>query len=104
MVVTIGLVIRYNTVTLIVHHAIECLVTFKDLIFKSCRVNPSGSYREQHRKEGIRKGACCFNYIIGPPQKDGHDMPLLPYQRTLYEALQNSTPYPVIANVRFKVF
>jgi len=46
--------------------------------------------REQHRQEDIRtKGHCCFNHIIGLPQKDGHDMPLLPYQRTLYEALQD---------------
>jgi len=35
------------------------------------------------------KGDCCFNHIIGLPQKDGHDMPLLPYQRTLYDSLQN---------------
>src|SRR5215216_4611336 len=46
--------------------------------------------RQQHKQEDIRtKGYCCFNHIIGLPQKDNHDMPLLPYQRTLYEALQN---------------
>jgi hypothetical protein len=27
--------------------------------------------------------------MIGPPQKDNHDMPVLPYQRTVYEALQS---------------
>jgi hypothetical protein len=31
----------------------------------------------------------CFSHIIGLPQKDGHDMPLLPYQRTLHDSLQN---------------
>jgi len=46
--------------------------------------------RPQHRKEHIPpKGHCCFNHVISLPQKDGHDMPLLPYQRTLYEILQN---------------
>jgi hypothetical protein len=46
--------------------------------------------QQQHRQEDIKtKGDCCFNHIIGLPQKDGHDMPVLPYQKTLYEALQN---------------
>jgi hypothetical protein len=46
--------------------------------------------KEQHRLEDIRtKGQCCFNHIIGLPQKDGKDMPLLPYQRIIYDALQN---------------
>jgi hypothetical protein len=46
--------------------------------------------QNQHKAEDIKtKGDCCFNHIIGLPQKDGHDMPLLPYQRTLYESLQN---------------
>jgi hypothetical protein len=44
--------------------------------------------QQQHKQEDIRtKGQCCFWHIIGLPQKDGHDMPVLPYQRTLYEAL-----------------
>jgi hypothetical protein len=33
-------------------------------------------------------GKCCFLHIIGPPQKDGHDMPLLPYQHLLWKSLQ----------------
>ena len=44
---------------------------------------------EHKHRDRSHKGACCFNHIIGLPQKDGHDMPLLPYQRTLYESLQN---------------
>ena len=44
--------------------------------------------QDQHKKEDINtKGNCCFNRIIGLPLKDGHDMPLLPYQRTLYDSL-----------------
>jgi hypothetical protein len=47
--------------------------------------------RDQHRLEHIKtKGhCCCFNHIIGLPKKDNKDMPLLPYQRTLYDSLQN---------------
>jgi hypothetical protein len=46
--------------------------------------------KQQHRQEGIRtKDNCCFWHAIGLPQKDGHDMPLLPYQRILYDSLQN---------------
>jgi hypothetical protein len=45
--------------------------------------------KEQHSLEDIRtKGQCCFWHIIKPPQKDGHDMPVLPYQKILYDALQ----------------
>jgi hypothetical protein len=43
--------------------------------------------REQHRQENIRTGEqCCFWQGIGCPQKDGKDMPVLPYQKILYEA------------------
>ena len=46
--------------------------------------------KEQHRQEDIRtKGLCCFWHISKPPQKDGHDMPVLPYQKILYDALQD---------------
>jgi hypothetical protein len=46
--------------------------------------------REQHRQEYIRTdGRCCFWHGIGCPQKDGRDMPFLPYQKILYDALQN---------------
>jgi hypothetical protein len=46
--------------------------------------------KEQHIQEDIRiQGQCCFWHIIKPPQKDGKDMPVLPYQRILYDALQN---------------
>jgi hypothetical protein len=45
--------------------------------------------KEQHRQEDIRTGGqCCFWHAIGCPQKDGKDMPVLPYQKILYDALQ----------------
>jgi hypothetical protein len=46
--------------------------------------------QDQHRFEyRTSKSKCCFWHAIKCPQKDNHDMPVLPYQRTLYEALQN---------------
>jgi hypothetical protein len=46
--------------------------------------------KEQHKQEHIRtNGLCCWWHGIGCPQKDGRDMPVLPYQKILYEALQN---------------
>jgi hypothetical protein len=45
--------------------------------------------KEAHRLEDIRtKGQCCYWHISKPPQKDGHDMPVLPYQKILYDTLQ----------------
>jgi hypothetical protein len=46
--------------------------------------------KEQHKPEDIRtKGQCCFWHAIKPPQKDGRDMLVLPYQKILDDALQN---------------
>jgi hypothetical protein len=46
--------------------------------------------KEQHRSLDIdTKGHCCFWHVIGLPQKDSHDMPLLGYQKILYDSLQN---------------
>src|SRR5215207_977172 len=55
------------------------------------KVNDTAVHRDLVYKQRDRtsKGDCCFNHIIGLPQKDGHDIPLLPYQRTLYDSLQN---------------
>jgi hypothetical protein len=46
--------------------------------------------QNQHKQEDIpTKGQCCFWHIIKCPQKDGRDMPVLPYQKILYDVLQN---------------
>jgi len=43
---------------------------------------------EEHRKEDIRtNGFCCFNHIIGLPQKDGNDKPLYDYERIISDSL-----------------
>jgi hypothetical protein len=46
--------------------------------------------KEQHKQEDIRtQGQCCFWHILGCPRKDGREMPVLPYQKILYDTLQN---------------
>jgi Terminase RNaseH-like domain len=46
------------------------------------------SDREQHKQEDIRTdGDCCFNHIIGLPQKDGIDKPLYDYEQLIFDAL-----------------
>jgi hypothetical protein len=43
---------------------------------------------EEHRLEDIRTdGDCCFNHIIGLPQKDGNDKPLYDYQQIIFDSL-----------------
>jgi hypothetical protein len=43
--------------------------------------------KEQHKQEDIRtNGDCCFNHIIGLPQKDGEDKPLFDYEQTIFDA------------------
>jgi Terminase RNaseH-like domain len=46
----------------------------------------------EHKKEDIRtNGLCCFNHIIGLPQKDGNDKPLYDYEQTIFDALVTQT-------------
>jgi hypothetical protein len=43
---------------------------------------------QEHKQEDIRSnGLCCFNHIIGLPQKDSVDKPLYDYQRMIYDCL-----------------
>jgi hypothetical protein len=42
--------------------------------------------QQQHKQEDIRTdGLCCFNHIIGLPQKDENDKPLYDYERTVFD-------------------
>jgi hypothetical protein len=44
--------------------------------------------KEQHKQEDINtNGECCFNHIIGLPQKDGIDKPLYDYEQIIYDSL-----------------
>jgi hypothetical protein len=43
---------------------------------------------EEHKLEDIRTdGDCCFNHIIGLPQKDGDDKPLYDYEQIIFDSL-----------------
>jgi hypothetical protein len=42
----------------------------------------------EHKQEDIKtNGYCCFNHIIGLPQKDGIDKPLYDYERIIFDCL-----------------
>jgi hypothetical protein len=44
--------------------------------------------KEEHKKEDIRtQGDCCFNDIIGLPQKEGIDKPLYDYEQLIFDSL-----------------
>jgi hypothetical protein len=46
--------------------------------------------KEQHKQEYANTdGECCFNHIIGLPQKEGIDKPLYDYEQILFDTLQN---------------
>jgi hypothetical protein len=46
---------------------------------------------EQHKLEDIKTdGDCCFNHIIGLPQKDGIDKPLFDYEQIILDSLDNN--------------
>ncbi|MFL6420704.1 MAG: hypothetical protein ACJ71P_15045 [Nitrososphaeraceae archaeon] len=86
------------------------LLTFKDLkkrvssetvtqqqyciLFERLRNKPFWIWNiEAHKQEDIKtKGECCFNHIIGLPQKNGADKPLYQYEKIIFDSLvtQNS--------------
>jgi hypothetical protein len=78
-------------------------MTFKDLQ-KLVQSHPNGQQNEllerlndkplwiwnqqQHKLEDIKTdGDCCFNHIIGLPQKDGNDKPFYDYQQIIFDSL-----------------
>jgi len=81
-------------------------VTFKDLkkrvnleaaqqqfrLFENIQNKPFWLWNiEEHKQEDIlTKGDCCFNHIIGLPQKDGIDKPLYDYEQIIFDALISS--------------
>ena len=51
---------------------------------------------QEHKQEDvITNGLCCFNHIIGLPQKDGNDKPLYDYEQIIFDSLvtQNSNKH-----------
>jgi hypothetical protein len=46
--------------------------------------------KQQHKQQDINtNGECCFNHIIGLPQKDGNDKPMFDYEQIIFDALIN---------------
>jgi hypothetical protein len=44
--------------------------------------------KQQHKQEDITTdGDCCFNHIIGLPQKDGDDKPLYDYEQIIFDSI-----------------
>jgi hypothetical protein len=82
-------------------------VTFKDLKKRVSLELPQQQFRfferlqnkpfwiwniVEHKQEDIRtNGDCCFNHIIGLPQKDGNDKPLYDYQQIIFDSLVSQT-------------
>jgi late competence protein required for DNA uptake (superfamily II DNA/RNA helicase) len=56
---------------------------------RDCTINPFGHENiQEHKQEDIRtNGDCCFNHIIGLPQKGGIDKPLYDYERIIFDSL-----------------
>jgi hypothetical protein len=43
---------------------------------------------EEHKYEDVKtNGDCCFNHIIGLPQKDSADKPLYDYEKIIFDSL-----------------
>ena len=44
--------------------------------------------KDMHKIEDIKtKGDCCFNHIVGLPQKDEIEKPIFDYEKLLYDNL-----------------
>jgi hypothetical protein len=78
-------------------------LTFKDLkkrvtleatqqqsrLFKRLQNKPFWIWNiAEHKQEDVKtNGNCCFNHIIGLPQKDGNDKPLYDYEQIIFDSL-----------------
>jgi Terminase RNaseH-like domain len=49
---------------------------------------------EEHKQADIKtNGYCCFNHIIGLPQKDGNDKPLYDYEQIIFDSLHGNNKH-----------
>jgi hypothetical protein len=57
---------------------------------------------EEHKQEDIiTNGDCCFNHIIGLPQKNGVNKPMYDYERMIFDSLVSSqSPYPSLCDTQ----
>jgi hypothetical protein len=83
---------------------LSSMLTFKDLqklvsqslrentrkeIFEMLQGKPFWNWNiEEHKQEDVKtNGDCCFNHIIGLPQKDGNDKAFYDYERIIFDSL-----------------
>ena len=49
---------------------------------------------DEHKlKDIITNGDCCFNHIVGLPQKDGNDKPLYDYEQIIFDSLDDGNKH-----------
>ena len=47
--------------------------------------------KEIHRQQAVAtNGDCCFNHVVGLPQKDKKEFPLFDYEKNLYDSLMRA--------------
>ena len=47
--------------------------------------------KQQHKQEDVKTGGdCCFNHIIGLPQRDSIDKPLYDYEQIIFDSLDDN--------------
>ena|SRR5918911_2789042 len=56
-------------------------------LFERLEIKPSWIWNiDEHKQEDIRANrSCCFNHIIGLPQKDANDKALYDYERIIFD-------------------
>jgi hypothetical protein len=60
--------------------------------FERLRGKPFWYWNVEHHKVAdiATRGNCCFNHMIGLPQKNGRQLPLFDYEWDVYQALRKS--------------
>jgi hypothetical protein len=55
--------------------------------------------KEEHRQQAqASNGNCCFNHVVGLPQKDRKEYPLFDYEKILYDALMQGQTFRLPSN------
>jgi hypothetical protein len=55
--------------------------------------------KEEHRQQALAtNGNCCFNHVVGLPQKDKREYPMFDYEKLLYDSLTISESNSLFKN------
>ena len=61
--------------------------------------------KEIHRQQASStKGNCCFNHVVGLPQKDKREYPMFDYEKILYDSLMSSSEELSQSTAKFRSF